>query len=490
MTLPDATRLSRLGEAGWAALGARLRAVGVTAERAREIARIGEGMPDAQRPPLRRWHLRRADDDTTIVLRLLVFGDAVAAPDADHALGAPLVRGLRSAGLVAPLADGRLVSPFYLSVVDDLYVFCDDLTEGGDAVMGAGETTMDLCQAAYPRQRLGDLLDLGCGAGTVALLFSRFADRAVGVDLNGRALSLSRVNAAVNGMPAVDFRQGDLFEPVVDERFDLVVSQPPYVALPAGAAPATFLHGGPRGDELPLRVLAGVTRHLSPSGRACLLVEWPIVDDEPLERRTRNALASDEPSVLIVRYPATDLDNYCTRYAASHHPTLGEPFERAAWSMREQLEREAVRELRLALTVVQRGPRPPWTSTIDIPGGGGHAVTSERIDALVATRDLLAAPRDALLAATLRAPGATVRLERPLRGGEPTARLHFPAGSLVYETELNEHALRLVELVDRAPDVGDAVRRFAAEHDGEPEDRILDGVRQALLQGMLEVQSV
>src|SRR5262249_8194914 len=159
-----------------------------------------------------------------------------------------------------------------------------------------------------PSRPIEALLDLGCGAGTAALLFAGRATTCVGVDVNPRAILLSRLNAALNGTEGVGFRHGDLFEPVQADSFELIVSQPPFVALPPSALPATFLHGGPRGDELPARVLGEVPGHLRPGGRAVVLVEWPLVDDRPLEERVREALGDADVSLLLLRFPATDLD--------------------------------------------------------------------------------------------------------------------------------------------------------------------------------------
>ena len=61
-------------------------------------------------------------------------------------------------------------------------------------------------------------LDLGTGSGVQAFLAARHSGHVVGLDLNPRALRLARLNAALNGVENVDWRQGDLFEPVRDER--------------------------------------------------------------------------------------------------------------------------------------------------------------------------------------------------------------------------------------------------------------------------------
>ena len=75
------------------------------------------------------------------------------------------------------------------------------------------------------RGHAGRALDLGTGCGVQSYHLSRHADQVVATDLNPRALRLARLGAALSGMD-VDFREGSLYEPVVGERFDLIVSKP------------------------------------------------------------------------------------------------------------------------------------------------------------------------------------------------------------------------------------------------------------------------
>ena len=52
------------------------------------------------------------------------------------------------------------------------------------------------------------------------------------VDVNPRALRYAALNARLNGLANVETREGSWLEPVADERFDLVVCNPPYVLSP------------------------------------------------------------------------------------------------------------------------------------------------------------------------------------------------------------------------------------------------------------------
>jgi release factor glutamine methyltransferase len=116
--------------------------------------------------------------------------------------------------------------------------------------------------------------DLGTGSGAVALALAseRPHWQVVATDVSAAALAVARANAAALGLTRVDFRLGDWFAPIAGESFDLLVSNPPYVAAgdPALALmqyePPLAL--SPGSDALAsLRILArGAAPQLAPGG--------------------------------------------------------------------------------------------------------------------------------------------------------------------------------------------------------------------------------
>jgi SAM-dependent methyltransferase len=489
MPLPDIVKMTALAPAPWRELGARLRTIGITLTRAQEVTQIGVYLLDAARAPIRKWHLRRMRDPAGYAMRMLMFDDAVSRAQAVSALGEVLLDALTAAGYIYRLDDGNYVSPFNLNLVGDLLVICDHLAHGSDAVMGAGQTTTFMCDASRPTRRLRRGLDLGCGAGTGALSLAAHVDRVIGTDINARAVALSRINAAINGITNIEFREGDMFAPVAGETFDIIISQPPYVSAPPGLAVASFEFGGSRGDELPLRLLREIPAYLAKNGRAIILAEWPELAGETVEQHLRAALPSPDIKVLILQCPSTSLNDYCAIYAAADHPNLGADFERDTLLRREHLETMGIRGLRVAINILQHSSEPPtgWTAAVDIQGAGQIILTSARIDKMIAARDLATRGQQAMLSATLRMPeGTTLIEERSGLDAGATSKLmaRLSPWLLVRPADLNADALRLLALVHQSPTVKAAAERFQPPVELA---KIMSTVEYFLLYGLLEI---
>jgi release factor glutamine methyltransferase len=125
------------------------------------------------------------------------------------------------------------------------------------------------------------VLDLGTGSGAIALALAheRKTCAVLGIDVAGPAIELAKRNAAALGIDNVGFRCGDWYAPVDGERFDLIVSNPPYIAeedprVDSGVRrfePHAALFAGADGLGALRRVIAGATAHLLPGG-------WIVVE--------------------------------------------------------------------------------------------------------------------------------------------------------------------------------------------------------------------
>ena len=173
----------------------------------------------------------------------------------------------------APLAQVTGVREFWSR---DFEVTADTLTPRPDS-----EALIQCCLDRFGSRGPASILDLGTGSGCllVTLLAIWKASRGFGVDLSERALAVAARNARRHGVDErAAFICGD-WDAAVAGRFDLVVSNPPYVrtgeirALDPEVAlhePGIAIDGGPDGLDCYRRIVPGLARRLSSGGVAVL----------------------------------------------------------------------------------------------------------------------------------------------------------------------------------------------------------------------------
>jgi len=120
------------------------------------------------------------------------------------------------------------------------------------------------------------VVDVCTGSGCLAILASRLFPNAEvdAVDLSPDALEVAAINVEALGADTVTLHQGDLFEPLAGRRYDLVITNPPYVEadvmeeLPEEYRhePEMALAGGEDGLDVVRRILAAAPAHLNPGG--------------------------------------------------------------------------------------------------------------------------------------------------------------------------------------------------------------------------------
>jgi SAM-dependent methyltransferase len=485
MPLCAIDRLAALGPDQADALRARLDEVGYDH---RAIARgesIAGGLFDALRLPL--VHDALALDDTPASDLALVFAYLGSVPfvRVERALTPALAALALDLGLVTRDADGEVRSPFLLMPFMGLWVLSDPLSQDGDAVMGPGPTTHEIARLV-PARPPRSVLDVGCGAGTLALLAAaRGCAEAVGVDINPRAIAMADFNARLNGLRA-EFIAGDLFAPVAGRRFELVLSQPPFVAQPPDVDVAVYLHGGAYGDEFAVAMIAQTPRVLTPSGRALVLLDAPVRPDAPLHARLRAALGDAAVDLAVFSTAGMSPDLMAVGYTARSLESL-EGYGVTVRRYRQHLRALGVTEFSHALVLLLP---PGGRFTISLPVRSIGALDGEAIDAWCDAIDLASREPTDLLAATVRtAAGLAFTEERatPDRGVEPTWRVRSERG-VAGSRELSEASWALLEAISTQATVRDGVRVYA-ELCGTTADnvreQVLGFVRDHLARGLL-----
>lgn len=498
MSLPPTAPLRELASDTLAAFRARLAGAGYD----HAVVHEAESLPGAPvrygRSPVVRWWLARRNEPRADLARLFAFDEALPEERVTTLLGSELVAallgagflvreggGLRSAFLLYPMRDGPLVAS-------------DALWSGDDAAMGPGAGTAFLA-GMIPPAFAGSLLDVGCGAGSLALVAAmRGARRAVGVDINPRAIELARFNAALNGVRA-EFFAGDLTRPVAGERFDRVVAQPAFVARPAGSEGITYLHGGERGDELALRLLSECPAVLAEGGRAMVFFQSPARESGTVTGRLREALgeAAGDLDLLALKSEGAPTVLQATVFASYESAQPDGRYDDAVRRYLDHFDATGTRSVDGLFAVVGSPDAARAAArryAVALPMTSGE-VTHVELDALLARLELSGDDDAAVLAARLRvAAGARVVSERDGVGREAPARLRLelPPRSLGVTEELTQDHLERLRAFEGAASAERALVAYARGRKKLPKelrDDWLAWVRASLVRGRLTVDA-
>jgi len=132
-------------------------------------------------------------------------------------------------------------------------------------------------------KRNDDVLEIGTGTGLVAVYAAQRSRNVIATDINDYALQCAVKNTITNRTYNVELRKGNLFEPVKDEKFDLILFNTPY--LPTGEDEKldeelnAAWDGGSEGRDTIDQFLNELKAHLKPNGRV-QLVQSSLSDNE------------------------------------------------------------------------------------------------------------------------------------------------------------------------------------------------------------------
>ncbi len=344
--------------------------------------------------------------------RLWPLQATVPLADAERALpdlvDALCVAGLleRSVGEVRARVDLRP----YADDTRDWWVV-SDLTPGldgagarvsADHVLGISSASSSLAQLTV-RERVGRALDLGTGCGVQALHLAEHTGHVVATDVNERALAMTRLNAALNGVE-VDVRAGGLYEPVAGEQFDLVVTNPPFVVSPATGERLVYRDSGLPGDEMVRRVVTGAPARLAPGGVAQVLANWVHRRGEPWQERVEGWLAGAGVDAWVVQREVADPAAYVELWLKDAGLHGSEEYQRRYDTWLSWFEGQGIDGIGFGWLNLRRAPgqRQPvlaleeWPYEVEQPLGAEVAARFRRTDLLAGL-----GPEQALLAARL-----------------------------------------------------------------------------------------
>lgn len=346
-----------------------------------------------------------------VLVRLFLLGTDEPRERVSAALPTTGVDALLANGVVEPAATGAVravldIRPHGDGARDFLVVSDQDaaLRPGPvrhDHVLGIGGASVSLAHAVI-RTPVERALDLGTGCGIQALHLDAHCDHIVATDTNARALSLAAATARLNGM-SWDLRRGSLFEPVAGERFDLIVSNPPFV-VGTGSLDYQYRDSGMAGDALSQKLIGEVADHLRPGGTAQIMANWIVRDGHDWRDRVGGWLAGSGLHAWVVQREFADPISYVSLWT-SDAGELPEDAARRGGQWLDWFADEGIAGVGMGM-INLRAPRAGETRSPDVVleeiTGAGEALTGPEVEVFFTRREYLYETSDEqLLAARL-----------------------------------------------------------------------------------------
>jgi len=185
---------------------------------------------------------------------------------------------------------------------------------GADHVLGISGASTSLAHLTI-RAPVERALDLGTGCGVQALHLATHSGRVVATDVNRRALWMTELNGALNGVAtgsgpgSIEVGDGSCFEPVRDETFDLIATNPPFVISPATGDRLVYRDSGLPGDRVVEDIVRAAPEHLATGGWCQILANWVIAEGVPWDERVGGWL-DDTCDAFVVQREVVDPASY------------------------------------------------------------------------------------------------------------------------------------------------------------------------------------
>ena len=420
---------------------------------------------------------RRAAEDggrLAALAELLLLGREVDTQRAGAALAPLELHGLTEAELIEPSA-ANVRATVRILPYEGLLLASDSPArgQGSDEVWAPGPSARTLASLTV-RRRVRSALDLGTGGGVQALLLARHADAVVASDVSARALAMADLNARLNGIENVELRTGDWFEPVANERFDLVSANLPYVVSPD----VSFVHrdNPMERDSLSRTVVSRIGEHLTEGGVGHVLCSWVHGADEEWADVPLEWVSGTGCDALILHYASHDPLEYAASWNRPLQSTDAEAFEAAVDRWLDYYAESGIEKIASGAVILRRRSAPKtWARAVEVPDAP-TGMAGDHVERLFAVQDELArigSPEN-LLAETLEpVPGQRLDQRMTFRDGTYVAHAAFmrrnPGVGVV--ARIDPRALPVITGCDGRRPLGELITR-ATERLGEARSEV------------------
>lgn len=344
-----------------APLAARLAEHNYTEEAVRNLLRLHDnGELIGGQIPFYQWMCQTNPSPLATLTGFFLLGEGVGREELLELLGMPNCVALDKCNAIVGF-DGVFTSQVVLYPCQGHYFFTDywytlgHQTEGKIYEIG---TDSYVLARTTPRVGVKNALDLCTGSGIHAIMSAGHAPSKA-VDINPRALEYARANAALNSVE-VETHLGDLFEALQsEETFDLITINPPFVPSPDPDVVLIHRSPGETGEEVSHRVVGSLPDRLREGGLFSMILEYPVMADDPYVDRLERWLESDGTGwgIGVLWYVEKSLGEYVVQHIGPVQ-SYQETFNKYLQSYL----RHGIRAIRFANVFIKRLPAgtPNW----------------------------------------------------------------------------------------------------------------------------------
>ena len=255
-----------------------------------------------------------------------------------------------------------------------------------DFVLGVSSASTTMAQLTV-RDPVSRALDLGTGCGVQALHLARHSRQVVATDLNPRALQLAELTFMINSVE-VDVRLGNLYEPLPGERFDLIVSNPPYVmSPPSDSGRLAYREGNATADSLVQRVVTEGADRLSDNGVLQVLGNWAHLRGQDWTERIDGWVRPTGCDAHVVQRETLDATEYVELWLADAGLAGSPDYLSRYDAWLDYFERLGIEAVGLGWLVLRRSGRvqpqlriEDWPHALEQPIAAALAAEPARVD--------------------------------------------------------------------------------------------------------------
>jgi len=431
------------------------------------------------------------DSPLETLARLFLLGLPVEVPTARQAFKPMELEQWVNAGLVN-LKGGDVVAALRIVPYKEFLMGVETVearhAHHANYVMNISGSSQSLVKCTI-RRRSRDVLDIGTGCGIQAILAAGVSKKVYATDVNPRAIQFGRFNAGLNGLHNIEFLKGDLYEPVQGKKFDLILSNPPFVISPESGH--SYMNSGMESDRFAQKLVSKAPEHLAEGGYFQMIFNWVHISGQKWQERLRQWVVGTGCDTWVMLRHTRSSSAYAMNWIKDNYPSGGMAERYDQWMA--YFEREGIHGVSSGFLFMRRRRAArnwfradEWKEAIQHPVGDDILRGFAAQDFLVKmSRD-----RDLIDARLTAAPG--VRLEQqsePSGGGwrVVSARLRKVEG-LTYTSAVNPPLANLIAGCDGHRSLKELLSALAASQKTTLDSILpayLGVVRQLIARGML-----